>query len=236
MGRHNANWDATQSRLIKGATYKDCATICVIPTRGLIPARVVQSWMNLMAPMNQKFTRMIFEGLEVGQAYQQAFEAIVANPELAKWPYVLTLEEDNLPPPDGLIKLIEAIEGGVDGKKYDAVGGLYWTKGEEGQPMIYGDPADLPLNFRPQPPRVETVHPCNGLGMGFTLFRLRMFLEGKIPRPWFKTEQSWHPNVGVQIYTQDLYFFERAGKAGYRFAADTRVRVGHLDVQTGMVW
>ena len=37
---------------------------------------------------------------------------------------MLTLEDDNLPPPDGLLRLYESIEAGP----YDAVGGLYWTR------------------------------------------------------------------------------------------------------------
>ena len=70
---------------------------------------------------------------------------------------------------------------------FDAIGGLYWTKGENGQPMIYGNPNEMPKNFRPQVPIVDGLQPCNGLGMGFTLFKLSMFR--KIDKPWFKTLQ-----------------------------------------------
>lgn len=230
IGRHNQDWQASETRLIRGSTYRDCSTICVIPTRGVIPSRVVQNWFNLMTPMNQKFLRMLVSNMEVAEAYNVAIQQILHNPELRKWPYILTLEEDNLPPPDGLVKLIESIQG------YDAVGGLYWTKGEAGQPMCYGRPEDMPLSFRPWLPPQDTIARCNGLGMGFTLFKTKMFTDERIERPWFRTVQDYTPGVGSRVYTQDLYFFEKAAKAGYRFACDTRVKVGHYDVNSDVVW
>lgn len=230
-GFHNKDLEKSQERLAKSGTYKDLSTICVIPTRGMIPAKVVQNWMGLMPPMNQKFIRIFMIGMEVGQAYNQAVEFVLANPELSKWKYILTMEEDNMPPPDGILKLYEAINMG-----YDVVEGLYWTKGEGGQPMIYGDPNAFPLSFIPQMPRSDTVQRCNGLGMGFDLFKLEIFKNPQLPRPFFKTVQEYAPGVGGKIYTQDLYFFENAGKLGYKFACDTRCRVGHYDVERDIIW
>lgn len=233
-GAHNTGLRV--KRLKKEGAYKDLSTICLIPTRGQIAAKVVQSWMGLMAPMNQKFTRMFIMGMEVGAAYEQAIEHIIQHPELSTWKYILTLEEDNMPPPDGLLKLYESIDGGVDGKKYDCVGGLYWTKGEGGQPMIYGDPNTFPKNFAPQVPLQDTVQLANGLGMGFNLFRMSIFKDGKLGRPWFKTLQEFSYGKGASCFTQDLYFYEHAGKQGYRFACDTRVKVGHYDLSSDTVW
>lgn len=213
-----------------GREYKDLSTICVVPTRGMIPARVVESWMGLQTPMNQKFTRMMVSGLEVGAAYTTAIETILAHPELSKWKYVLTLEEDNLPAPDGLLRLYEAME------HFDIVGGLYWTKGEEGQPMAYGKPDGGPLNFVPWMPPAESISRVHGVGMGFTLFKLDIFRDEKLDRPFFQTVQTFDPNSGSKGYSQDLHFCERVGKLGYKLAVDTRVRVGHLDPNTGIVW
>jgi hypothetical protein len=94
----------------KTKPYRDLSTVCVIPTRGQIPARVVETWMALQAPMNQKFCRMFVTGMEVGDAYEEAIEQILGHPDLKDWKYVLTLEEDNTPPPDGLLKLYDHFE------------------------------------------------------------------------------------------------------------------------------
>jgi hypothetical protein len=225
MGYHNAHLDASVERLVKGQTYKNLSTIWITPTRGQLKPKVVSSWLSLQKPMNQPFFGPIFmEGMEVGDAYQKAFEMVLDHPELSKWKYILTIEEDNIPPADGLLKLYDAIEKG-----YDAVGGLYWTKGECGQPMIYGNPAVMPRNMVPQVPQTDTVQHCNGLGMGFNLYKIEMFK--KMPRPWFKTVQDKNA-----CFSQDLWFYNAAAGYGFKFACDTRVKVGHLDVNTGMVW
>lgn len=229
VGRHNQDLERSQERLARAKTYRDLSTIIICPTRGNIHAKVVQSWMGLMRPMNQKIVGPIFAiGMEVGAAYNHLVEMILANPDLSTWKYILTVEEDNIPPPDGLLKLYESMD------QFDVVGGLYWTKGEGGQPMIYGDPRVMPKSFMPQMPMIETVQEANGLGMGFNLFRVDMFK--KLPGPWFKTLQEFIPGQGSRVMTQDLYFYEEAAKAGFRFACDTRVRVGHYDAANDVVW
>lgn len=229
LGFHHQDAKATVERLKKGKQYRDVSTVMVVPTRGMIHAHVVETWLGLMGPMNNPFVRIFVSGMEVGDAYNAAIELILDHPQLSKFKYVLTVEEDNLPPPDGLLKLQESIGD------YAAVGGLYFTKGEGGVAQIWGTPRGI-LNFRPQVPLPDQLQECNGLGMGFTLFRTDVFTDEKIPRPWFKTVQEWTPQGGGQAGTQDLYFFGNARKAGYKVACDTRVKVGHLDVQTGMVW
>ncbi len=224
QGYHNLN-PKTNERLVKGKTYEDLSTICIVPSRGVMPTRVVQNWMSMMSPMNQKFIRLFVIGMEVGDAYNSAIEMILSNPDLSKWKYILTMEDDNMPPPDGLLNLY----GGM--KDYDVVGGLYWTKGYGGQPMCYGSPKENPVNFIPQLPVEPEFQECRGLGMGFNLWRLSMFKDKKIPRPWFKTQQEFIPNEGTKAFTQDLYFFQNAGKLGYKFACANHVKVGHYDFE-----
>jgi hypothetical protein len=227
-GVHNLDPEASAARIRKGKAYRDLSTVCVIPTRGKVDSRVVESWWSLIPAMNQPFVRIMVRGMEVADAYNSAIETILAHPQLKEWKYVLTLEEDNMPPPDGLLRLYESID------EYAAVGGLYWTKGIEGQPMVYGRPGTVPM-FAPQVPEPKAVVECNGLGMGFTLFDMDLFRDEKIERPWFKTLQTYGPG-GSANATQDLYFFQHARDAGHRVACDTRVRVGHYDDRTDVVW
>jgi hypothetical protein len=230
VGIHNASDYA--ARLEKGKTYRDLSTIIVCPTRGMIPARIVQNWQGLIRPMNQKVLGPIFmEGMEVGEAYNQVIKMILENPELNQFKFILTLEEDNAPPADGLVKLYESID------EYDAIGGLYWTKGEGGQPMCYGDPAAMPMNFIPRIPAPDVVTPCNGLGMGFTLFRTEMLKDKRFEYGhWFKTKQEVTPEGGARVITQDLWFFQKASELGYKFACDAKVRVGHYDAASQVMW
>ena len=229
-GFHNESLEAAKERISKARSYADCSTIMVVPAIKPIPPKVYMSHLGLMAPMNQKFTRMCMENMEVGDAYNAAVEFILGNPELSKWKYILTVETDNILPADALLKLIEDIESGP----YDAVGGLYWTKGEGGQPMCYGNPAELPRNFRPWLPMEDSVTKCNGLGMGCTLFRIDFFK--KMPAPWFKTVQELLPYHGARQFTQDLWHFEEGTKYGERVACSSRVLVGHYDYDEDRCW
>ncbi len=226
-GYNNGQFDQSTARLMRGNTYRDLSTVWVTPTRGTLQPRVVSSWMALMRPMNQPFLGPLFiEQDEVGIAYQKMFDMVLEHPELSKWKYILTCEDDNLPPPDGLLKLYESIE------RFDCVAGLYWTKGESGQPMIYGDVHSMPRNFVPQVPQPDTLQPCNGLGMGFNLWKIASFKRKlkDMPKPWFKTVQRKDAQ-----FTQDLWFYNQAAMHGYKVACDTRIKVGHID-EKGIVW
>jgi len=227
-GRHNKDIPATVSRLEKAQSYTDQSTVIICPTRGQIPAKVVATWLGLLRPMNQKVMGPMFAlGMEVGDAYNQMISVVLANPELSKFKYIFTCEEDNTLPPDVLLRLYESIEGKVNGKKYDAVSGLYFTKGEGGQPQIYGNPAEMPRNYMPQRPINDQIVECNGIGMGAALYRLSMFK--KMEKPWFKTQQEVVPGEGTKCFSQDLYWCDKAALHGFRLAVDCRVKVGHYD-------
>jgi hypothetical protein len=230
IGKHNDKLQDTIVRLKKGKMYNDLSTVIIVPTRGgrSLTPRWVQNQQSLMKPMNQKIIGPIYvSGMEVGEAYNWAVQWIMTT--FPTFKYMLTWEDDVMPPPDGLIKLYENIEDNA------CVQGLYYTKGEEGQPMIYGDINDPMINFRPQVPVVNTTQRCYGLGMGFNLFLMDMFKV--VPGPeWFKTEQSWSPGVGAKAYTQDLHFYEKGVKLGFKFACDTRIKCGHYDEETDIVW
>ena len=43
VGRHNSDLDTSAERLEKSKSYKDLSTIIICPTRGQVPARVVQT-------------------------------------------------------------------------------------------------------------------------------------------------------------------------------------------------
>ena len=235
---------------LPGTTYKDNSTVIIIPTRGeyqtaegvkvegLIPKQVVSAWQALISPMNQKRAILFTSGHEVGRAYDALITMILAHPELKNWKYILTLEDDNIPPPDAHIRLLESIEWG----NYDAVSGLYFTKGDVNMPMAYGDPAEYArtgvMDFRPRDVRealaAGQIMPVNGIAMGTALWKMSLFRE--IPAPWYVTLNDLVPGKGVVGMTQDLSFCQRAIQAGKRFSVDLRVRVGHLDVTSNTIF
>lgn len=233
-GAHNANLDATVKRLKKEGSYKDLSCIMLVPCFGSIPTKVVASWLSMYSAPNAKFIRDFAIGYEVGVAFSLAIERILAHPELSKWKYLLTVEHDNIPPPDGIVKLLTQMEAHPE---YACIGGLYFTQGPGGCAQIWGDVKDPIPNFRPQLPDTNGgLVECCGTGMGFNMFRLDMFKDEKLRRPWFVTQTE------NGVATQDLYFWADARKHGYRCAIDCSIKVGHYDLDgkrggiPDMVW
>ncbi len=227
--------------LLHGSTYRDNSTVIVVPTvSGLIHKRVVAAWENLIAPMNTRRAKFYTSGHEVGIAYDEMIKNILAHPLLSTFKYVLTAEDDNIPAPDAHIRLLETIHD----FKFDAVSGIYFTKGAVNMPMAYGDPKEYArtgqMDFRPRDPVKAremggNVMEVNGIGMGFALWRMDLFRQ--FEPPWYVTVNDYLPEkAGVACMTQDLYFCERLRKASKRLAVDLRVQVGHIDRDTGEVY
>jgi hypothetical protein len=227
-GRHNERIEDAFQRVIEGATWKNQRVVVIMPAAKNIPTKVALSHWSMIFPPNQACYRMLALGQEVGDAYNNAIGEVIAHPELSKWEFILTIEHDNVPQPDGLLRLIKAMDAHPE---FSCIGGLYWTKGEAGTPQIWGDPSDPVMNFRPQPPRPGELVECNGTGMGFNLWRMDLFRDERLRKPWFKTI------AGAEgVGTQDLYFWDDARKHGHRCAVDCGTLVGHWDSVNEVCW
>lgn len=227
-GIHNGDPGKTRSRIEKSGHWKKQRIVVLLPTAETIAAKVALSHWNLAFPPNNAVARILAVGMEVGAAYSTTIEQVLAHSELNTWEYILTIESDNMPPGDGVLRLLEQMEAHPE---YDCIGGLYFTKGEGGQAQIWGDPKDPVLNFRPQLPDPSGgLVECCGTGMGFNMWRMKMFKDKKLRKPWFVTQKK------DGISTQDLYFWGDARKYGYRCAIDCSVRTGHYDLRADTVW
>lgn len=218
------------------SSFKDSSMAVIIPSRDeYLHTTFVQHLNALAYPMNQTRAMFFVSGAEVGKAYDETVAQILAHPELGKWKYVLTIEDDMIIPPDAVLKLVESIDLGP----FDAVGGMYWLKGDYNMPQMYGSPDEFArtgvLDFRPRNPiealsKGEIVE-VNGIAMGCSLYRMDLFRQ--VPAPWFVTRED--PTTGG-CGTQDLVFCAKARRAGKRFAVDARVRCGHADWRSGVIY
>ena len=228
IGRHNAHIEGSARRIEQGGSWKKQRIVVIMPSANLIHAKIYLAHTSLIYPPNQAVYRVLALGKEVGQAFSDAIANVLAHPELSTWEYILTIEHDNAPPADGVLKLLARME---QHPELACIGGLYWTKGEGGVPQIWGDPGDPILNFRPQVPKPGQLVECCGTGMGFNLWRMSMFKDDRIARPWFETK------AGITgVGTQDLAFWSKARAVGYRCAIDCDVLVGHYDAQQDIMW
>lgn len=223
-------------------TYRDSSTVMVCPTRGQIDYRVVQSWSDLIRVPNQRRSFLFCEGAEVADAYNKLVDRVLSDFQLSTCRYLMTVEDDNILPADAHLRLLDTIQSGP----WDAVSGIYFKKTEPAHPLVFGDPEKRTAlggyDFRVRDVREalasgETVE-VNGIPMGCAIFKMDLFRE--IPGPWFRTVNEYVMTpagpIGRRQSTHDLDFCERARFAGKRFAVDCGVKVGHLDVATGVIY
>ncbi len=247
--------------IARGYHKNEC--IWMLPTRGMIPLRVVCGWRYMAWLPNTARAHIDLEGMEVAAAYNQGFEWALERADCKGMPWVFTYEEDNVQPRDVFTKLFAAIWKCIDcdadmpsakdgspaepwicpngHRGLDAVAGLYRTKTDPSMWMAFGDPKNPSLDFRPidisdAMERGGLVE-VNGIAQGSTLFRKKIF--EKISRPWFKTVAGAEAGART-AYTQDMYFCRKAkeelGLDGVRFAVHCGVSVAHLDIETGEVY
>lgn len=228
---------------IKLNSYQDKSIACVIPTRGSVDVEVIDSWFKLITPVNQKFSKLFIANGEIADAYNTGILLVLNNPTLSKCRFLLTMEDDNLPPQDGILKLIDSmIEHENNGDKYWAISGVYWTKPSrdciEHAPIAWGCVEDGEWNMKAPPLKEDgSVTQCCLIPQGFTLYDLDLFR--KMEYPWFKVVE-WHPhNEGIDnepAQTQDSYFFKKVWEAGLKVGIRADVKVGHLDPKTKQIW
>ena len=228
---------------VKLNSYQNKSIVCVIPTRGSIDVEVVNSWFKLITPVNHKFTKLFMNNGNLDDAYNTALLLILNDPALSEYRYVLTMEDDNLPPADGILKLIESmLEHEQQGDKYWAISGIYWTKPSrdciEHAPIAWGCVEDGEWNMK-TPPLTEdgSVTPCCLIPQGFTLYDMELFR--KIEYPWFKTVEFTPDNHDIDWESpasQDSYFFKKVWDAGLKVGVRADVKVGHLDAKTKQIW
>src|SRR5258706_16139033 len=109
-GVNNADLGSTTARLIRGASWRKQRIVLILPAADLIPAKVALSHWNMVFPPNNGVARILAQGMEVGDAYSTAIEQVLAHPDLGQWEYILTIEHDNMAPPDGVLKLLTQME------------------------------------------------------------------------------------------------------------------------------
>ena len=64
---------------------------------------------------------------------------------------------------------------------------------------------------------------CAGVGTGFMLIKTLVFT--KLSHPWFMFESN---DKGEVVYGEDMWFCNKARKAGFEIFADLTIKVGHI--------
>jgi len=145
-------------------------------------------------------------GRKVDDAYNYAaMEAVKDN---ADW--LLTVEDDTLPPKDVIVKLIELARS----NRNSAVGAWYPKR----EISLQGVHITIKNGERTFLEDDGNIHEVYTLAMGCSLYPVGMFI--KIPHPWFMTTDN---------LSQDSFFSQLARDNGYKLLVDTSIKCKHVD-------
>jgi hypothetical protein len=177
--------------------------------------------MRLRIPFGMVGLLSICIGEKVDEARNRLVASVLSSEPRPE--YLLFIGDDNLPEPDGLIRLMERINLGE--RKLDAVGGLYFQKKEPPLPVAWRGRSVL----TPEECASGDIYGVTGQGLDFVLIRTSTF--DRIGLPYFKTVQD-----ETQLLSEDAYFWRKAYDAGVRGYVATGVRVGHYDWKEDRVY
>ena len=180
--------------------------------------------MSMQPPPTQLSTGFLcVKGLPVEQAREKLAEAEVK----ANCKYLWFIDDDTIPPPNSLRRLIYVLENNPD---VMVCGGVYTSKCDPPSPVVFRG-AGLGNFWRW---KVGQVFEVSSMGAGCMMINCEIFR--KLPKPWFHWTHSESmdpltvPDVTV---SEDVNFCNAVTKAGYRVAAHGGILCDHFDHGTG---
>lgn len=123
--------------------------------------------------------RLSVRNREVGQAKEKLVEQALAH----NVKFLFFIDDDVLVPGDALMKMIQRWR--QDPEKYAIQNGVYWSKSEPPQPLIFkGSFEGSYWNWK-----VGDLIEADGAGAGCTFIAADVFK--KLPKPWFSTHYNY---------------------------------------------
>lgn len=214
-----------------------------IPTFGEHSYMFTQSLLGAIMPTNHSMTLRFLPGWEVGRARNMLMqEAVDVGAK-----YVMFRDEDTLAPANLVPALLYHLETKPE---LTFVGGLYATKSQPPEPLVYKDWGVGPDWGWKKGEFIPVLY----TGMGASMIRVADLAalecetyEEKNPwtgqpvtvRALFKTGDSGEVRTGGVMksgHTEDAHFFAMLEAAGLKAAVDTSLECGHYDKNTRTIF
>lgn len=211
------------------------------PTLGMVSIEWASALRAMTLPLNTGYSEA-FGKDSVGGEIAEGRNGCVATAlsyesDRREITHLFWLDDDVVAPRSALMALMR--------HDADIASGVYFTKGEPCEPLIFPGRGCGTTPFVP-----DRVFETWGHGMGLALVRTsvykRMLAELNLPRDrygrpaWYKTPSAEDAEIVDETLfvggTEDLYFLHRAGQMGYRPIVDTsRYAFGwHVNSETGL--
>lgn len=188
-----------------------------IPSFGMVSSFFLQARMSQQFPLVSSAIDKFVLNKPIAEARNEIVEFALeqgAN-------YIFWLDDDVIAPADSFLKLYN--------HQKDIINGIYWSKSNPPMPLLFRNHLEGPYwNWH-----VGDLLEIDAAGSGLTLVKTDVYrkIKDEIGGPWYSTEYSSFPGVtqSPANNTEDLYFYWKARKAGYKIWADTSIQALHYD-------
>lgn len=142
--------------------------------------------------------------------------------------YIFWLDDDVIPPPDAFLKMYN--------HNKDIINGVYWSKSNPPMPLLFRGHLEGPYwNWH-----MGDLIEIDAAGNGLTLVKTDVYrkISETVGGPWYSTEYASFPGVkqSPANNTEDLYFYWKAKKAGFKIWADTSIQAYHYEKNANILY
>jgi hypothetical protein len=197
-----------------------------IPSFGMVSTYFLQARLSQQFPLVSSAVDRIVLNKPIAEARNEIVQYALdqgAN-------YIFWLDDDVIPPPDAFLKMY------MSGK--DIINGVYWSKSNPPMPLLFRNHLEGPyLDWH-----VGDLIEIDAAGNGLTLVKTDVYrkiaeMDG-VPGKWYSTEYTSFKQAtqSPSNNTEDLYFYWKAKKAGFKVWADTSIQAFHYEKNTQVLY
>lgn len=195
-----------------------------IPSFGMVSTYFLQARMSQQFPLVSSAIDKIVLNKPIADARNEIVEYALSQGAN----YIYWLDDDVVPPPDAFLKMYVLNK--------DIINGVYWSKSNPPMPLLFRGHMEGPYWDW----HVGDLIEIDAAGNGLTLVKTDVYrkIAKDIGGPWYSVDFSSFAGVekGGPNNTEDLYFYWKARKAGYKIWADTSIQALHYDKVSGVLF
>jgi len=196
-----------------------------IPSFGMVSTYFLQARLSQQFPLVSSSIDKIVLNKPIADARNEIVEfALQQNAQ-----YIFWLDDDVIPPPNSFLRLYN--------QQKDIINGVYWSKSNPTMPLLFRGHLEGPYWDW----HVGDLIEIDAAGNGLTLVKTDVYrkMQKELGGPWYSVEYGSFPGVTNEVpvaNTEDLYFYWKAKKVGYKVWADTSIQAFHYEKNSRVLY
>jgi predicted SAM-dependent methyltransferase len=196
-----------------------------IPSFGMVSTYFLQARVSQQFPLVSSAMDKIVLNKPIAEARNEIVEyALTQNAQ-----YIFWLDDDVIAPPNSFLRLYN--------HQKDIINGVYWSKSSPTMPLLFRGHLEGPYWDW----HVGDLIEIDAAGNGLTLVKTDVYrkMQKDLGGPWYSVEYGSFPGIVNPLpvgNTEDLYFYWKAKKAGFKIWADTSIQAYHYDKNSNILF